>query len=64
MERLSYDSLAETDVVRRFPTSAKVFVFASAGPGLEPKTSRTATARSSHSATEAPRKKNDLAEGN
>ena len=31
MEPLSFDSPAETDVVRRFPTSAKVFVFASAG---------------------------------
>ena len=52
MEPLYFDSPAETDIVRRFPTSAKVFVSASAG--LEPETSRTATARSSNSATEAP----------
>ena len=31
MELLSFDSLAETDVVRLFPASAKVFLFASAG---------------------------------
>ena len=31
MEPLSFDSSAETDVVRRSPTSAKVFVSASAG---------------------------------
>ena len=31
MELLSFDSPAETDVVRRFPTSAKVFVSTSAG---------------------------------
>ena len=27
MEPLTFDSLAETDVVRRFPNSAKVFVY-------------------------------------
>ena len=31
MELLSFDSSAETDVVKRFSTSAKVFVLASIG---------------------------------
>ena len=31
MELLSFDSPAETDIVRRFHTSAKVFVSTSAG---------------------------------
>ena len=31
MEPLSFDNPAETNVDRRFPTSPKVFVFASAG---------------------------------
>ena len=31
IEPLSFDSLAETNVVRRFPTSVKVFVSTSAG---------------------------------
>ena len=43
MEPLSFDGPAETDFVRRFPTSTKVFEFAS--PGLEPETYRTGTAR-------------------
>ena len=33
METLSYDSPAETDVVRRFPTSPNVFVATLAGTG-------------------------------
>ena len=52
MEPLSFDSPAENDVVRRFPTSAKVIC--QSHPGLEPETSRTETECSSHSATEAP----------
>ena len=31
MEPLHFDSPAETDVVRRFPTSAKIFMSASTG---------------------------------
>ena len=31
MEQLSFDSPAETDVVRRFPTTANVFMSLSAG---------------------------------
>ena len=33
MEQLSYDIHAETYVVRRFPTSTKIFMYASAGTG-------------------------------
>ena len=47
---LSFDSPAETGIVRRFPTSAKVFVSTSAG--TRTRDSLTATAVSSHSATE------------
>ena len=48
MEPLSFDSPAETDVGRRFPTSAKGFVSASTG------TRTRDLARSSHSAAESP----------
>ena len=54
MEPLSFDSPAEADVVRRFPTYAKVLC--PPRPGLEPDTTHTATAHSSHSATEAKKK--------
>ena len=37
MELLFFDSTAETDVVRRFPTSAKVFVSASRPPTWQPR---------------------------
>ena len=52
MEPLFFDSPAETDVVRRFPTTAKFFLCPPL-PKFEPETSRSATARSRHSATEA-----------
>ena len=36
MEPLSSDGPEETDLVRRFPTSANVFVFPDLEPGIEP----------------------------
>ena len=48
---MSFDCPAETDVVRRFHMSAKVFCVPRSE--LEPETSRTANAHSSHSATKA-----------
>ena len=55
VEPLSFDSPAENenDVVRKSPISIKVY-FVSARKGLDPETSCTAIARSSHSATKAP----------
>ena len=52
MEPLSFDNPAETKVVE-VPYVRKVFLY-SPRPGLDPDTSPTATARSSHSATEVP----------
>ena len=52
MEPLPFDSPAKTDVVRRFLTSAKIFVSTSVGTRTE--TSRTAIALSSHLATDVP----------
>ena len=51
MKPLSFDSPAKTDVVRRFSTSAKLFV--STLSGLKPETSCTTLTCSSHSATQA-----------
>ena len=51
MEPLSFDNHAETEVVRRFLIPQR-FLCPSC-PGLEPEISCTATALSSHSATEA-----------
>ena len=52
MEQLSFDSPAETDVVKKFPTPSKVFVCLP-GTGIESESSRMASARSIHSVTKA-----------
>ena len=49
MEPLSFDSHAESDVVKRFPTSANVFVSTLAGTRFQ----NLPDSNSSHSATEA-----------